>query len=149
MRREIQDRVKTVIVLGLIGIFCGALLVAIFGANLVAQSGSALIVNSVASPLTASIGNNSIVSIYVSVQSSSGLIDSLSDENFDIFALQLPSSACRVGSSVASNLRPGSYRIDVIPAISGCTWERGEYVFTVVVTAGSQSGADIASVKFD
>lgn len=121
---------------------------ALFVSNISAQSGSALIVNAVASPLTAGAGNSNIVGLYITVQSSSGLIDSLGNGNFDIFAMQLPQSACRVGWDFFSNPRPGSYRIDVSPAVSGCTWERGEYIFTVVVQAGSQSGADVASVSF-
>ena len=117
-----------------------------------AQSGSALIINAHATALSSAAPNNTnSAAVYVTVQSSTGLVSGLTSNNFTIFAEELAPDGCRVGfpnNNVRSN-NPGVYRVDIVPGNSGCTWERGRYVFSVSVNNGSQAGAALAELIFD
>lgn len=109
-----------------------------------AQSGNSLLVQSVVSARTASPGNVDTVSVYVTVQSSAGLIDGLAASNFSVFAEQLPPQGCLVSVSQLRTQNPGVYRLDIVPGVAGCTWRAGDYVLSVSVRSGSQSGAAVA-----
>lgn len=106
-----------------------------------AQSGNSLLVQSVASARTASPGNVDVASLYVTVQSSAGLLDGLTASNFSVFAEQLPPQGCLVSVSQLRTQNSGVYRLDVVPGVAGCTWRAGDYVLSVSVRSGSQSGA--------
>ncbi len=134
------------IILGIIAV--GALLQAVPSG---AQSGSSLLINAEAAILTAAPRNANVVAVYVTVQSSAGLIGDLEGSNFAVFAEQLPAQGCRVSVSQLrkDDQRQGVYRLDLIPGLAGCTWERGTYVFSVIVEEGSQNGAALAVVTFE
>ncbi len=108
-----------------------------------AQSGNSLLVQSVVSARTAGPGNVDAASLYVTVQSSAGLLDGLTASNFSVFAEQLPPQGCLVSVSQLRTQNPGVYRLDVVPGVAGCTWRAGDYVLSVSVRSGSQSGAAV------
>jgi hypothetical protein len=109
-----------------------------------AQSGNSLLVQAVASSRTASPGNVDTASLYVTVQSSTGLLEGLTASNFSVFAEQLPPQGCLVNVTQLRTQNPGVYRLDIVPGAAGCTWRAGDYVLSVTVRAASQSGAALA-----
>ena len=114
-----------------------------------AQSGSSLLINAVVTPFTAAPNNADRVFLYVTVQSSSGLVGGLTGPNFVVFAEQLPVGGCLVSviQSRQDENRPGVYRLDLVPGVAGCTWKTGSYVLSVSVKSSSQSGADVAVME--
>jgi len=125
----------------------------IFSTRTDAQSGSSLIINATATPLNGSLqaqpNNVNSAAVYVTVQSSSGLVTGLEGSDFTIFAEELPLSGCRVSNINIRSNNPGVYRVDIVPGNAGCTWERGLYVLSVSVNNGSQSGAALAELQID
>lgn len=111
-----------------------------------AQSGNSLLVQAAVSSRTASPGNVDVASIYVTVQSSSGMLDGLAASNFTVFAEQLPPQACLVNITQLRTSNPGIYRLDIVPGVAGCTWRVGDYVLSIGVRAGSQSGATLTTM---
>jgi hypothetical protein len=109
-----------------------------------AQSGSSLLVQATVSPRSAAPGNTEFASVYATVQSSSGLMEGLSASNFTVFAEQLPPQGCLVNVTQLRTTNPGVYRLDIVPGVAGCLWRRGEYVLSISVRSGSQSGAGLA-----
>ena len=106
-----------------------------------AQSGNSLLLQAAVSSRTASPGDVDSASLYVTVQSSSGMLDGLTASNFTVFAEQLPPQGCLVNVTQLRTSNPGIYRLDIVPGVAGCTWRVGDYVFSIGVRAGSQSGA--------
>lgn len=116
-----------------------------------AQSGSSLLVSAVASPFTAATNNADRAFVFVTVQSSAGLVGGLSGINFVVFAEQLAVGGCLVSviQSRQDENRPGVYRLDLVPGAPNCTWQHGTYVLSVSVKIGSQSGAALASMTIN
>jgi hypothetical protein len=137
----------TVTLLAILGLAAG-LLGAFTGG---AQSGSSLLVQAVASTRGVLARSADAVSVYATVQSSAGLIDGLSAPNFTVFAEQVPSQGCRVEVVQVRNGRPGVYRLDLVPArdVPNCTWRLGDYVLSVSVRQGAQSGAAPVLLRFE
>lgn len=134
-------------------LFVGITLSFMIGQALVsqAQSGSSLLVNAVATPFTAATNNADRVFVYVTVQSSAGLVGGLTGANFVVFAEQLAVGGCLVSlvQSRQDESRPGVYRLDLVPGAPNCTWQHGTYVLSVSVKIGSQSGASLASMTIN
>lgn len=124
------------------GALIGFLLVNSSSGN--AQSGSSLLVQAAVSSRSSGPGNTDIASIYVAVQSSAGLLDGLTEANFSVFAEQIPAQGCLVSMAQVRTGRPGVYRIDIVPGVAGCFWRLGDYVLSISVRLGSQSGAALA-----
>ncbi|OGF54097.1 MAG: hypothetical protein A2Z21_08375 [Candidatus Fraserbacteria bacterium RBG_16_55_9] len=120
---------------------CGAWIGLLSSSAGSAQSGSSLLIQAVASSRTAGPGSTDIASIYVTVQSSAGLMDGLTDASFSVFAEQIPAQGCLVNLVQVRTGRLGVYRLDIVPGVSGCFWRLGDYVLSVSVRSGSQSGA--------
>ncbi len=138
--RPKRSWVLVVVLVGL-GALLGLLLSGLSAGS--AQSGNSLLVQSVVSARTAGPGNVDAASLYVTVQSSAGLLDGLTASNFSVFAEQLPPQGCLVSVSQLRTQNPGVYRLDVVPGVAGCTWRAGDYVLSVSVRSGSQSGAAV------
>ena len=135
-------------VLAVLAITVGAFLLQSLNGE--AQSGSALIINAHATPLNRAAPNNiNTVAVYVTVQSSTGLVTGLDSADFIVFAEELPADGCLVGLLGFRTTNNGVYRVDIAPGNLGCTWERGRYVFSVSVRNGSQSGAALTELNFE
>lgn len=132
--------------LALLGVILGSLGLGVGHA----QGGNSLLVQAMASTWGTLARSTDPVFVYVTVQSTSGLLESLNAQNFTVFAEQLPPKACRVEVTQVRSNRPGIYRLVLIPArdVSGCTWQLGEYLLSVSVRVGSQSGAALALLRF-
>lgn len=138
--------IRGVVLLGM-----GALLGLLAGVSLWggAQSGSSLLLDVEGNANFARPRNAEIASVYVTVQSSAGLMEGLSKSNFQVFAEQLPPEGCRVSLAQLRTGRPAVYRLDIVPGVAGCHWQRGDYVISVSVRSRAQSGAGLALLRIE